>query len=34
MSQSQPKYPITHEEIREIYQQGEDAVIALVEGLV
>lgn len=34
MSQSQPKYPITREEIREIYQQGEDAVIALVEGLL
>ena len=34
MKESTPKQTISREEIRGIYQQGEDAVIALVEGLL
>ena len=34
MSKSDPKLEISRDEIRAIYRQGEDAVIALVEGLV
>lgn len=34
MSQSEPKQQISREEIRAVYQQGEEAVIALVEGLL
>ncbi len=34
MSQPAPKQSISREEIRAAYRQGENAVIALVEGLV
>lgn len=34
MSQPNPSKPISQEEIRGVYAQGEDAVIALVEGLL
>ncbi len=34
MKESPPKQRISREEIRGIYQQGEEAVIALVEGLL
>jgi transposase len=34
MSQPSPSKPISREQIRAIYIQGEDAVIALVEGLL
>ena len=34
MKESAPKQTISREDIRGIYQQGEDAVIALVEGLL
>lgn len=34
MSQPNPSKPISREEIRAIYAQGEDAVVALVEGLL
>ncbi|MFN7394340.1 MAG: hypothetical protein ACK5U6_18145 [Pseudanabaena sp.] len=34
MTESPPKQRISREEIRGIYQQGEEAVIALVEGLL
>jgi transposase len=34
MNQPKPSTPISREEIRAVYAQGEDAVVALVEGLL
>lgn len=34
MSQPNPSKPISRDEIRAVYAQGEDAVVALVEGLL